>query len=78
MSTEQKQSSIEGVSPVEKKTPTRVYRVENKLGSKPRLVRATSQSRALHFASDSDFTVRVATQEDLETLLGDGVKVEKA
>jgi hypothetical protein len=44
----------------------------------PRLVRATRQGPALMFAARDAFTVRVATQNDLEALLAKGVKVEDA
>lgn len=41
-----------------------------------RLVRATHPSRALHHVAADEYSVEVASQEDLITLLEDGVKVE--
>jgi hypothetical protein len=44
----------------------------------PRLVRATRQGPALMFVARDSYTVRVATQNDLEALLAKGIKVEDA
>lgn len=44
----------------------------------PRLVRATRQGPALMFVARDAFSVRVATQNDLEALIAKGVKVEDA
>lgn len=41
-----------------------------------RLVRATVRSQALTHVAQSDFTVRVASQEDLVEYLGEGIKIE--
>ncbi len=57
------------------KTPTRIYRVDD--GHKDRLVRAPSQAQAIRHVASS-FAVRVATQDDIAQLVGDGVKVETA
>ena len=53
------------------KTPTRIYRVND------RLVRATSQAQAIRHVASS-FTVRVATQDDIADLVAEGAKVETA
>lgn len=43
-----------------------------------RLVRATVRSQALTHVAQSQFTVRVASQEDLVEYLGDGIEIENA
>lgn len=43
-----------------------------------RLVRATVRGQALNHVAQSQFTVRVASQEDLVEYLGDGFKIENA
>lgn len=61
-------------------TPNRIYVVtptKAQHGTAPRLVRAPNQARALHHVAQ-DFTVEVAGQDDLVTLIGAGVKVETA
>jgi hypothetical protein len=55
--------------------PTRIYTVSD--GSTDRLVRATHPSHALMHVARGVYAVRVATQEDLATLLPEGVKVEE-
>lgn len=54
---------------------TRIYTVSD--GNTDRLVRATHPSHALTHVARSAYTVRVATQADLETLLLSGAKVEE-
>lgn len=53
----------------------RIYRVDD--GKQDRLVRATSQAQAVRHVA-SGFAVRVATQDDIANLVGEGVKVETA
>ena len=55
-------------------TTTRIYRVND--GKTDRLIRATHPGPALAHVAKSAFTVRVATQDDLEALFAAGVKVE--
>lgn len=60
-------------------TSTRIYVVTDTTteGARmQRLVRATHPSTALMHVARAAFGVRVASQEDLEELLGAGVKVE--
>lgn len=60
-------------------TSTRIYVVTDTTTDAERthrLVRATHPSTALTHVARSSFHVAVATQDDLERLLGDGVKVE--
>jgi hypothetical protein len=47
----------------------RIYTVENNATGGARLVRATHPSHALRHVAADAFTVRVSTQDDLETLL---------
>lgn len=60
---------------------TRIYKVSSKVHTEPlaahRLIRATSQAQALALVA-SDFTVSVATQEELLELRDKGVNVETA
>lgn len=51
-------------------TPTRIYRWQD------RLIRATHPSHVLAFVAQGLDRPKVATQDDLEHLLGNGVKVE--
>lgn len=78
MSTTEATPDTTQAPPTEKKTPTRIYVVSSRFSSTPGLIRATSQAQALTFASSTDYAVAVATQDDLEKHLGEGVKVEKA
>lgn len=55
------------------KTPSRIYRIDD--GRKDRLVRATSQAQAIRHVA-SGFAVRVATQDDIVSLMSEGVTVE--
>jgi len=59
------------------KTPTRIY-IVNRADSKPRLVRATSQPQALRHVALDEYTVDVASQDELVRALHDGVDVETA
>lgn len=52
----------------------RIYAVFH--GSEGRLVRAKTRSQALSHVAQSTFNIRVAGQEDLVALLGQGVPVE--
>lgn len=52
----------------------RIYAVYH--GSTGRLVRSKTRAQALSHVAQSTFNIRVAGQEDLVTLLGQGVKVE--
>jgi hypothetical protein len=54
----------------------RIYAVLNG-DKKARLVRASHPANALQHVARTTYTVRVATQADLETLLGSGIKVEE-
>lgn len=54
---------------------TRIYIVTD--GAISRLVRATHPSHALMHVVRDNYTVRVASQDDLETQISKGVKVEK-
>lgn len=47
-------------------------------GNTERLVRATRGTAALRHVAEDTYTVRLATQNDLEALLAKGVKVETA
>lgn len=52
----------------------RIYAVYH--GTEGRLVRAKTRAQALSHVAQSTFNIRVAGQEDLVALLGQGVKVE--
>lgn len=54
----------------------RVYRVETPKGTK--LIKAATPSQAIAHAVRAQFSARVATQEDLIELLGDGIAPEEA
>lgn len=57
--------------------PTRIYVVKPVAdGGKPRLVRATHPANALRHVADSDYSVTVATQDELVELVLAGAKVE--
>jgi hypothetical protein len=53
----------------------RVYKVGHKDGS-IRLIRAAMKNQAVAFAAKSDYTVQVASQDDLIALTKNGVEVE--
>ena len=55
---------------------TRIYAVGNSEGT--RLVRAATQAQALRHVAKSSYDVRVASQDDLVTVLATGSKVEEA
>jgi hypothetical protein len=58
---------------------SRIYLVGSSDPAFPvRLVKATIRQQALTHVAQSLFTVRVASQDDLITYLGKGVKVESA
>lgn len=57
------------------KTPTRIYRIDD--GKADRLVRATSQAQAVRHVT-AGMPVRVATQDDIAQLVGEGIKIETA
>ena len=60
-------------------TATRIYIVGSNDPAFPvRLVKASIRQQALSHVAQSLFTVRVASQDDLITSLGKGVKVENA
>lgn len=52
----------------------RIYAVYH--GSTGRLVRASTRAQALSHVAQSTFNIRVASQDELVTLLGQDVKVE--
>lgn len=52
----------------------RIYAVFN--GNSGRLVRAKNRAQALSHVAQSTFNIRVASQNDLVALLGNGAKVE--
>lgn len=52
----------------------RIYAVYH--GTFGRLVKAKNRAQALSHVAQSTFSVNVASQDELVTLLGDGVKVE--
>lgn len=58
--------------------PTRIYVVETIKTREEALVRAARAGSAKQFVSGNDYTVRVASQRDLERLLRDGVPVQEA
>jgi hypothetical protein len=57
---------------------TRIYVVEKVDGSGTRLVRASHKFGAHRHVTLSEYGTRLATQSDLERLIGAGVKVENA
>jgi len=60
-------------------TASRIYVVGSSDPVFPvRLVKATIRQQALSHVAQSLFTVRVASQDDLITALGKGIKVENA
>lgn len=52
----------------------RIYAVYH--GNQGKLVRANNRAQALSHVAQSTFNIRVASQDELVTLLGQGVKVE--
>jgi len=60
-------------------TASRIYLVGSSDPAFPiRLVKASIRQQALSHVAQSLFTVRVASQEDLVSALGKGVKIENA
>lgn len=59
------------------KTPTRIY-VVKRADAKPRLVRSTSQAQALRHVALDEYTVDVASQDELVLAIHAGVDVETA
>lgn len=57
---------------------TRIYLVSKTDGTDERLVRASHKFGAHRHVTLSEYGTRLATQSDLERLLGAGVKVESA
>lgn len=57
-------------------TQTRIYRTNTPNGS--RLVRAANRAQAITHVARDIIKADVATQDDLVTLTGEGVKVETA
>jgi hypothetical protein len=60
------------------KTPTRIYVVKRQDDHKSRLVRATSQPTALRHVALDEYTVEVASQDDLVEAIGAGAQIEIA
>ena len=56
--------------------PTRIYAVTNRETGFEHLIRATNQAQAVRHAARNQFTVDVATQDQLVELVAAGVKVE--
>lgn len=52
---------------------TRIYRVTSQHGDK--LVRATSQAQAIRHVVATDYTAKVATQDDILSMVESGCKV---
>lgn len=59
---------------------TRIYSIHEptEIDIRPRLVRAISQAQALRHVAEGRFRVEVAKQEDIVSLMTDGVTVETA
>lgn len=57
------------------KTPNRIYRIID--GEGDRLIRAASAAQAVRHAA-SHFKARVASQDDIAELVGQGAKIENA
>lgn len=57
---------------------SRIYTVESVDGKTQRLVRATRNGPALTHVAQSLFRVRPSTQNDLESLLPKGARIEEA
>jgi hypothetical protein len=57
---------------------TNIYLVNGELGTtvEPRLVRAATRQQALGHVAKSMLTVTLASQEDLVSMIADGIKVE--
>jgi hypothetical protein len=57
-----------------KQMSERIYAVYH--GATGRLVRANNRAQALSHVAQSTFNIRVASQDELVSLLGKGIKVE--
>lgn len=57
-------------------TMTRIYTVQRRTGGAPRLVRATHPAHALRHVADGEYTVAVASQDDIVAAYESGTKVE--
>lgn len=59
-------------------TQTRIYLVTDTESGKKRLVRASNQPQAVRHAARNKFTVEVAGQDDLVSMVATGCPVEEA
>ena len=57
---------------------TRIYVVTDVETNKRRLIRASNQAQAIKYAAQTRFDIEVAGQEDLVSLLTNGVPIELA
>lgn len=57
---------------------TRVYVVEKTNGTEQRLVRATYKHMAVRHVAEHQYRARVASKDDLVSLITSGVRVEDA
>lgn len=58
---------------------TRVYHVTHQSTGKARLIRAVSQAQAIRYAANTEFAIRVASQDDIIFgLSSGGIPVEDA
>jgi hypothetical protein len=57
---------------------TRIYLVTDVETNKHRLVRAGNQAQAIRYAAQTRFNIEVAGQEDLVSLLTNGIPIELA
>jgi hypothetical protein len=58
-------------------TPTKLYVVEDSHGD-ARLVRARTRPQAMAHVAKSEFSTRLASQDDLVAMIGKGIKPELA
>jgi hypothetical protein len=59
-------------------TPTRIYIITDNLTGTDVLVRAPDRHKALRWVMSSRFNVALATQDNLEEMLTDGMRVQRA
>ena len=57
---------------------TRIYVVTDTETNKHRLIRASNQAQAIKYAAQTRFDIEVAGQDDLVSLLTNGIPVELA
>ena len=57
---------------------TRIYLVTDTETNKHRLIRAANQAQAIKYAASTRFDIEVAGQDDLVSLLTNGIPVELA